>query len=335
MKDIVPLARIPVHWSTTRNTIGYMKPAVIVNAHAAAGRARLRWPRLVKRLTRSIGPVEVRFTRGLGDASVLARELASDGFDPVIAAGGDGTINEVINGLLSTPCDARLGVLPLASAGDFARTLGLSSLNVALETLAAGSSRNVDAIRAQFRSPDGVTTRQYVNIASIGLGGEVALAVQHGFRFLPGSLRYLAACIPKLAANCVYQTQLFLDGSDAGTFDATIVSLAKGRYQGGGILIAPAAVLDDGLIHITLVNHVSLTEVIRNLPILYSGEIYAYPKVRHWQAKRVRVEVQGAAPLELDGEPVGTAPIEAEVLPRALRLICPPPKTPSDTMSIL
>jgi len=300
-----------------------MKAAVIVNTHAESGIARLRWPRVAKMLTRRLGQVEVRFTRKAGDASVLAHELASDGFDPVIAAGGDGTVNEVVNGLLSNHCDVRVGVLPIASGGDFARTLGLGSVRRAVETLAAGQCRKVDAIRARFQGPNGITERHFVNVASIGLGGLVTLAVQEGWRFLPGSLRYLAACIPKLAAGCVFTVQLFLDAVETGTFDVTIVSLANGRYQGGGILIAPVAALDDGLIHITLVEQVSLGEVLRNLPILYSGEIYAYPKVRHWQAKRVRVEAHTAAPLELDGEPVGTSPIEAEVLPQVLCLISP------------
>ena len=273
-------------------------------------------------LARRLGPVEVRFTRKAGDAADLAQELASAGCDPVIAAGGDGTLNEVVNGLLSARCDVRVGVLPIASGGDFARTLGLGGLNAAVETLAAGYCRNVDAIRTRFQNQDGIVERHFVNVASIGLGGMVTRAVQDGWKFLPGSLRYLAACIPKLAAGHVFKIRLFLDGVDTGAFDVTVVALANGRYQGGGILIAPAAVLDDGLIHITLVEPVSLAEVVRHLPILYSGAIYSYPKVRQWQAKRVRVEAQAETPLELDGEPVGILPIEAEALPQALRLIC-------------
>ena len=273
-------------------------------------------------LVRRLGHVEVRFTRKAGDATVLAAELASAGFDPVVAAGGDGTLNEVVNGLLSTGCDVRAGVLPIASGGDFARALGLGGLSGAVETLAAGYCRRVDVMRTRFQGPDGDAERYFINIASIGLGALVARDVQEGWRFLPGSMRYLAACIPRLAAGCVFKVRLFLDGVETGTFGATIVSLANGRYQGGGILIAPAAAIDDGLIHITVVEQVSLSEVLRNLPILYSGAIYGYPKVRHWQAKRVRAEAQIAAPLELDGEPVGTLPVEAEVLPEALRLIC-------------
>jgi len=297
------------------------KAAAIVNAHAAAGLARYRWPRTARMLVQRLGDVEVRFTRQPGDAIGLARELARAGCDPLIAAGGDGTLNEVANGLLESRCDARLGILPIASGGDFARLLGLRNLATALDVLAAQHCRAVDIVRASFQTRAGPAARYFVNVASIGLGGLVTADVQTKWRFLPGSMRYLAATIPRLAGNRVFDLRLYLDGVHAGRFHATIVSLGNGRYQGGGILIAPAADIHDGLIHVTLVEHVSLGEVLRHLPILYNGRIYTYPKVRHWPAQRVRVE--GEAPAELDGEPLGSLPLEAEVIPGALRLICP------------
>ncbi len=308
-----------------------MNAAAIVNAHAATGLARYRWPRAARMLARRLGHVEVRFTRRAGDATVLARELASAGFDPLIAAGGDGTLNEVVNGLLEVQSGARVGVLPIASGGDFARALGLKGMRAAVDALAAGYSRQVDVVRARFQgrdgpdSPGGEAVRHFVNVASIGLGGLVTADVLGNWRFLPGRVRYLAATIPRLAAGCVYRLRLWLDDAGAGAFDATIVSLANGRYQGGGILIAPAAAMDDGFMDITLVEEVGLREVLRNMRLLYDGNLHAYPKVRHWRARRVRVEGQ-AAPLELDGEPLGRVPIEAEVVPRALRLICPEPE---------
>src|ERR1035441_1923668 len=98
-----------------------MKAAVIVNAHAEAGVARLRWPRAARMLARRLGPVEVRFTRKAGDAAALAAELASAGFDPVIAAGGDGTMNEVVNGLLSTGWGGRARRVPVRHGRELSR----------------------------------------------------------------------------------------------------------------------------------------------------------------------------------------------------------------------
>ena len=187
----------------------------------------------------------------------------------------------------------------------------------------------MDVVRVRFRGPAGeVCERHFVNIASFGLGAEAALRAGGWSRVLPGRARYLAAALPALAAGRGFDVRLWLDDAAPVEFHATTVALANGRYQGGGILIAPQAAIDDGLIDVTLVERVGLAEVAANLRLLYSGDIYSHPKVHHWRAVRVRAEVGTAVPLEFDGEAVGTPPLEAEVLPRALRLILPAATAP-------
>jgi YegS/Rv2252/BmrU family lipid kinase len=275
-------------------------------------------------LEEGLGPLAAHFTQGPGHATLLAHQLAGAGLDPLIAAGGDGTWNEVANGILSSGSGARLGLLPLAKGGDFARTVGLAGPRHAVETLAAGEVRKVDVVRVRFRGPPGEgRERHFINIASFGLGAEAALRVRGWSRYLPGRARYLAAALPTLAAGRGLDVRLWLDDAAPAEFHAITVALANGRYQGGGILIAPRAAIDDGLVDVTLVERVGLAEVAANLRLLYSGDIYSHPKVHHWCAARVRVEAETATPLEMDGEPVGTLPFEAEVLPRALRLISP------------
>jgi diacylglycerol kinase (ATP) len=141
---------------------------------------------------------------------------------------------------------------------------------------------------------------------------------------MPASARYLAAAIPPLASGRSFQVTLCLDDSFSATFDITTAAVANGQYQGGGIRIAPEAVIEDGLADVTVVERVSLAEVAANLPILYSGALYSHPKVRHWRAARVRAEAETEVPVELDGEPVGSLPLEIEALPQALRFIFPP-----------
>jgi YegS/Rv2252/BmrU family lipid kinase len=221
--------------------------------------------------------------------------------------------------------DARVGVLPLASGGDFARTLGLAGLAPAVNALAAGDSRRIDVFRARFRGPGGAPAeRCFLNAASFGLGAVAALGVRGWCRAVPGGARYLAAAIPALASGRSFQVTLYLDDSLPAVFDITTAAVANGQYQGGGIRIAPEAAIEDGLADITLVERVSLAEVAANLPILYSGALYSHPKVRHWRAARVRAEAETEVPVELDGEPVGTLPLEIEALPQALRFIFPP-----------
>jgi diacylglycerol kinase (ATP) len=299
--------------------------AVIVNPSAGSGTARRRWPRVARILAERLGPVKACFTEGPGHATALARELADAGCDLLIVAGGDGTLNEVVNGVLMGSSDPRVGVLPLASGGDFARTLGLAGLAPAVNALAAGDSRRIDAFRARFRGPGGVPAERYfLNAASFGLGAVAALGVRGWCRAVPGSARYLAAAIPALASGRSFEVTLCLDDSFSATFDITTAAVANGQYHGGGIRIAPEADIEDGLADVTVVERVSLAEVVAKLPILYSGALYSHPKVHHWRAARVRAEAETEVPVELDGEPVGTLPLEIEVLPQVLRFILPP-----------
>ena len=299
--------------------------AAIVNARAGSGAARRRWPRAARMLAERLGPVKACFSEGLGHATALARELADAGYDLLIVAGGDGTLNEVANGILMGSSDARVGLLPLGSGRDFARTLGLAGLASAVNALAAGDSRRIDAFRARFRGPGGAPAeRCFLNAASFGLGAVAALGVRGWFRAVPGGARYLAAAIPTLASGRSFQVTLSLDDALPAAFDITTAAVANGQYQGGGIRIAPEAAIEDGLADITVVERVSLVEVAANLPILYSGALYSHPKVHHWRAARVRAEAETEVPVELDGEPVGTLPLEIETLPQALRFIFPP-----------
>jgi len=276
-------------------------------------------------LAERLGPVKACFTEGPGHATALARELAGSGCGLLIVAGGDGTLNEVVNGILMGSSDVRVGVLPLASGGDFARTLGLSGLAPAVNALVAGDSRRIDVFRARFRGPGGASAeRCFLNAASFGLGAVAALGVRGWCRAVPGGARYVAAAIPALACGRSFQVTLYLDDSRPAAFDMTTAAVANGQYQGGGIRIAPEADIEDGLADVTVVERVSLAEVAANLPVLYSGALYSHPKVRHWRAARVRAEAETEVPVELDGEPVGTLPLEIEVLPQALRFIVPP-----------
>ena len=290
-----------------------MNPAAVVNPAAGAGAARRAWPRIA----RQTGSVAVRFTEGPGHATVLARELAAAGYDPIIAAGGDGTLHEVVNGLLPDRADVRVALIPLASGGDFSRTIGVSRVHDAIRALRQGHVREVDVFRLRFHTGE----RFAVNAASFGLGARVAEGACRWPRHLPATLRYLAATIPPLAAGEVHDIRISIDGAAPVEYRITTAALANGRYQGGGICIAPGAVIDDGLIDVTLVESVSLAEVLAHVPILYSGKLLTYKKVRHAKALRVRVESNSRVPVEVDGELAGTLPIDAEIVPRALRLI--------------
>lgn len=267
-----------------------MKPAAIVNP--AAGGAG-RWPQVAA----TLGDLQIRFTQAPGHATLLARELAAAGYDPIFAAGGDGTLNEVVNGILPDWPGVRVGVLPMATGGDFARTFR--------------SEERIDVGRA--------SGRYFVNAASVGLGAKVAGSIHRWWPTLPGRVRYLGAAARQLAAGCVFRISLQLDGGPVIPASMTTLAIANGQYQGGGIRIAPDADLTDGLLNVTLVDEIGFGEVARHVGLLYDGRIYSYPKVRHWTARHIRVD--GTGPVEVDGEPAGSLPLEIEVVPGALRFV--------------
>jgi diacylglycerol kinase (ATP) len=301
-----------------------VRPAVVVNGHAGAGAALRAWPRVGRLLRDRLGDVEFCFTEGPGHGALLAHKLASAGFNPVLAAGGDGTMNEVVNGILSSGRELATGMIPLASGGDFARTLEVSDWREAIEVVAAGHVRVIDTAVARFARGTETPERHYVNAASIGIGAEVAASLTGWCRFLPVSARYLAVAVQKVATGRGFDLRLWLDDREPLEFHASTVAVANGRYQGGGICIAPDARIADGVLDITVIEYVTLAELAVSVRLLYSGEIYTHPKVHHWRARRVRAESNTGAPVELDGEAVGALAAEFEVTPGSLRLLCPP-----------
>ncbi len=294
--------------------------SAIVNPSAGSGLARRRWARIAGKIQARIGPVTTCFTEGPGHATVLARKLADAGCECLIIAGGDGTLNEAANGILASGAGVRIMLLPLGTGGDFARTLGLSE-TAGVERSPAGQCRSVDAFRARFRGPDGRTAeRRFVNAASIGLGAVAARRARRFPRLIPGAARYLLATLPALALGRSFRVTLRVGNAASADFDIITAAVANGQFQGAGIRVAPEAALDDGLADVTVVESVSLAEVLRRLPILYNGRLYSHPSVRHWRTAQVSIEAKAETPLELDGEPVGTLPVEIETLPGALQI---------------
>jgi len=178
-----------------------LQTAVIVNPHSANRRTGKRWPAASGQLRAAIGGFDTFFTDRPGHASVLARRLAEEGCARIIAAGGDGTVNEIVNGLLDergqvlNP-DVTLGVLPLGTGGDFRRSLGLAGLSDGIQAIAAGKVRQIDAGCVLFRAHDGKPGRRYfANLVSFGMGGEVALRAKNALGVFGGKAAFLYATV--------------------------------------------------------------------------------------------------------------------------------------------
>lgn len=305
---------------------------VIMNPASARGRTRRHWIELGARLEAQAGPYELRETTGQGDATTLTRAALQQGADWILAVGGDGTLNEVLNGFfdgdaLINPA-ARLSVLMSGTGGDFKRTLNLSANPAeALEQVLTRPIRRLDVGRLRLLGHDGKPVlRHFINIASFGLGGEVSTRLNESFLAarLGGKPGFLLATLETLASFKPQTIKLSLSGPQ-GPFSLQSrmrqVAIANGRFHGGGMQMAPQADPADGLFDVVMLEDHGLMHSLTNFPKVYQGAHLGTPGIRYLRAARVEAEPLGEAPvlLEVDGETPGRLPASFEILPGVLK----------------
>jgi YegS/Rv2252/BmrU family lipid kinase len=308
-------------------------PLIIVNPASAGGATGDAWPKAASAVRRHFGAFEVAFTRRGGEAAEIAERESRAGRRFIIACGGDGTVNEVADGILRAGAGAELGVLPSGTGGDFRRTLGAPTRAAdAARALREGATRAMDAGRVGFAGIGGSEeSRHFVNVASFGMGGDVINRVKArsglpagAARLLGGKASFAAAALHAAVTFEKPAVRVSLDGGPASQITVANFCVANARYFGGGMKIAPAALLDDGLFDVVAVGDVSALTVLAHAYRLYLGTHLGMQEVRHARARRVRAEPASdeVVKLEVDGEPVGRLPAEFELLPAALRVRC-------------
>ena len=307
------------------------RTGVIVNPRSGSGQTDRKWPAIERLLVERLGPVEVRRTERPGDGTALARALLEAGFDRIVAAGGDGTISEAANGFLERDEPVRpgavLGILPLGTGGDFNRTLGIpKDLRRAVEVLATGRALRIDVGKAAYRDPQGsARTRYFVNLASFGMGGDVAARASNFLNPLGGTVSFLYASAVALFRYQGKRVRLRLDGSpEARSVTIHNVAVGNGRFHGGGMQACPTALLHDGVLEVTVIEYMRVWEAIRDFPVLYSDDVYRHPKVQHLRARRLTADSDDTVLIEIDGEPLGKLPLDVEVLPQRLNVLVAP-----------
>ena len=299
------------------------RAVLIVNPASDGGRTGGVVPALVHEAgTRGIEAV-VRRTEGPGHATELAREAAADGEPLLVSVGGDGTLNEIVNGLPLDDDAPLLGVVERGTGADFVRTHGIpKDAARAVALLAQGRERRVDLGQATFAGPAGTTTRRFANHASCGLTGDVARRANAGDKRLPGTVAFMIATVRAFWAWRNVELTVTIDGVRRDLVGNSVVC-GVGRYFGGGIKIAPHAEPDDGLLETVVIGDVGRADLVRNAHRLYLGTIERHPLVDAGRGRSVRVESATALPIELDGEQPGTTPVEFSILAGAVRLVVP------------
>jgi diacylglycerol kinase (ATP) len=306
---------------------------LVVNPAAGGGRAKRAFGAIRDVVARRLGPVDVVLTERPGHAIELARDAATRGRRRIVAVGGDGTLHEVVNGVLASgrQDEVAVGLVGLGTGGDFRRTLGIEHrLDAYVDTLASGRERRLDVGSIRFASTAGETqARWFVNILSVGMGGLVDRFVADAPRFLGAKAAYYMASLRALAVceRGRVRCQAGLGGSSRDdVVDSFLIAVCNGAYFGGGMQVAPMAVPDDGRFEVVSINAPSKLGFPAYSRKIYGGGHLRLPGVTHFGCDRIAMELaneraRGVFLLDVDGEALGGLPLEIELVPRKLRFL--------------
>lgn len=306
---------------------------VVANPQSANGALGRKWPQLARTIEERFGPFEHRFTERAGDATTITRRaILDEGYEMVVAMGGDGTVSEVVDGFFTVEGpvqpEAVLGVLPYGTGGDFRKTIGApKELGPGAASLGGRETRRVDVGRLTYTTLEGERrVRHFVNIASFGIGGLVDQLVNTTTKALGGRVSFAVATLRAMRRFHPQQARISLDDRPAETVTLHNVAVANGRYFGGGMKIAPQAELDDGRFDVVVLGPMTLWDLLVKGNRVYKGTHVELPEVRVERARRVEAvpaQPEEAILLDVDGETPGKLPATFELLPGALRLKWP------------
>lgn len=305
-----------------------MRIAVIVNPAAGGGRMRHMWPAAEAALSRRFGPLEIAVTQRAGDGRGLAADFTRQGVQLIIAAGGDGTASEVADGILIAAPDCTaipdVSLLPVGTGSDLGRSLGFArDLDALAEAIATRPPRHLDAAVVTYRLDDGSGERRhFINIASLGISADIARAVNASSkRFLTGKLLFACHTLRQLARYRGAGLTVRVDGVEVFAGMTAVVAVANNHSFAGGMMIAPDAQTDDGLLDVTIVRDASRSTLIRALRLVYDGSHRTLDLCSFHRGRQIEIAATGnPVGMEIDGETAGSTPVSIQVLPGALRL---------------
>ena len=284
---------------------------VILNPTAGSPEHVRSWQERAKSLA---GDCPIRVTSHSGEAEALARRAVEEGFARIVAAGGDGTVSQVANGLAGS--NAILGVLPMGSVNVFAMELGLplNNLQRCWDIIEDTNLRLVDMPSAN--------EKYFVQLAGVGLDAQVVKETSLAFKRSFGPLSYLISAA-QIAAR--QPPKLCIESEHTSVEEGSFVLVGNGRLYGGPFPFFKQAVIDDGLFDVVVFKRLGYLEIMRYLQdVIFSADIKV-PEIEYFQTRQLRITSEQDVPLELDGELAGICPVDFRIRKRALRVLAPTP----------
>lgn len=303
------------------NPLRDLFPIVFVNCAAGGNRTREHLSQVQRLFEAARLNAAFTMTHSVAELESSARAAIADRRRLLLVMGGDGTFQALVNAAFGA--DVTLGVIPSGGGNDFAAALGLPDNPVkAAEAILRGETRYVDL--AKVRTADG-RTRLYAGGGGVGLDAEAASYASASFRYLPGRLRYIASALRALAEHAPLGVRIDFPQSDLVPYEGTALLAAalNTPSYGAGLKLAPEAAVDDGLLEIVVLENLSKIAALALLPrLLGSGQLRT-SHVRRWRAHSVRFTTDRPSPFHGDGEVLGPAPLEIEVVGKAARILAP------------
>jgi diacylglycerol kinase (ATP) len=265
----------------------------------------------------------VEFTEYAGHAVDLAEGLARKKVDVVVAVGGDGTLNEVLNGIIRVSTNVILALIPMGTANDFSKTIGVNkNVDQFISLIKNNMIRTIDIGKVTCLNKGGKIERYFINIADAGLGGYVANTLNNSKKLLGANFTYFKAIIKGMIRFKKPLVNIKVGEID---YNGKLMSIAicNGTTFGSGLIISPEAILNDAKFHVTLLGNVTLFDYFRNLKKLKKGIKLTHPHVHYYTASKIQLNTYEMCEVEADGEYVGGGETTFEILPKSIQFLAP------------
>jgi YegS/Rv2252/BmrU family lipid kinase len=299
---------------------------VIVNPNAGNGKGKKDWEKISVLLKKEGLHFRVVFTGRKGHARIIALEGINSGFRRIITVGGDGTMNEVVNGVfLNKVCpttDISLALIPVGTGNDWGRMFGIPlDHEKAINIIGEYKLMLQDVGKVSSFEGSEKKERYFINIAGLGFESVVVRKTNYQKdRGRSGRLIYLYNLLTSLLSYRNTKAEIVIDGEKRSA-DIFSLNVGNGRYCGGGMRQTPDALPDDGLLDVTLINGMGKFEIIRNLKILYDGTILSHPKIDGFRCRNIKVFSDSLIYVEADGESLGHTPAEFSIIPGSISIV--------------
>jgi YegS/Rv2252/BmrU family lipid kinase len=299
---------------------------VIVNPNAGNGKGRKDWEKISALLNDEELTFKVKFTEKKGHAIIFALEGINEGFRKIITVGGDGTLNEVVNGVFSNNVcranDISLALIPVGTGNDWGRMFGIPlEYEKAIKIIKENKLMMHDVGLVSYFDGKIKKDRYFINIAGLGFESVVVRRTNiqkdkgHG-----GKLIYFYSLLMSLLSYKNTRAEIVIDGNKS-VADVFSINVGNGRFCGGGMRQTPDALPDDGFLDVTIINGMGKFEIIRNLKMLYDGTILSHPKINGYRCKNIKVSTDSPIYTEADGESLGHTPVEFSIIPGGISIV--------------